>query len=287
MATPEQIDQVRLNIDDLEPTIDNWIDRGNCESPISPAMRNETTVTKINVSWERSSEKQYLGAYSYKLIKTITDGLDARVALTDNIGASDLHGFTPGEKYTFSCRLYLPDGIGLDYSKVNIKLNYFDGSWIENTQVAQQIYNEWQYVYITMTIPITATGATVQIHFEQEVIENQYIYADDIKSYIGEHVEERQDNVDFSDEIIENYIELRDSVVFASYKLIDILIMRLNRDIIKIDDTGSESNEFQSLKDRLAILENQRDKYKYEYDSGQGNTTGKFVDTVKPAGGMI
>lgn len=93
---------------------------------------------------------------------------------------------------------------------------------------------------------------------------------------------------DFDDAIITSYIDGKNSVNYASYKLIDILIMRLRKEIVKDDTAGSESTEFQDLEERLEILQDQRNKYKNYYDSETGNTTGRIVDTIKPviAGGM-
>lgn len=102
------------------------------------------------------------------------------------------------------------------------------------------------------------------------------------------NIDDRIIPYEFDDTLIESFIDEKDSISYATYKLIDILIIRLRKEIIKADTSGSEKTDFQSLQDRLEILEYQRNKYKHDYESEQLNTSGKYVDTIKPiiAGGM-
>ena len=71
---------------------------------------------------------------------------------------------------------------------------------------------------------------------------------------------------DFTFQEIAYFIDLKNSVNYASMKLIEILIVRLRKEIIKRDTTGVESTEFVSLKERVELLESLAAKYKKDYD---------------------
>ena len=98
------------------------------------------------------------------------------------------------------------------------------------------------------------------------------------------------DNGDqFTDAQIESKIDVHDSVNWASWQLIDIMIVRLSTSKdLKKDVTGLESTEFHSIKDQLDILQASSKKYKDAYNAEIGNSTGKYIATNKPcvAGGL-
>ena len=275
MATTEQIVQARLNIDDLPIEINNLIDRGNCESTIPPLVMNEISAYTLNCTWERSSEQKYKDNYSYKLLKSVDPARAGFVNDAPNF--LKLHGFEPGNKYTLSFVLYLPTLLndGFIFSNVKLIFSYFYGVThvlVEREIKPAEIYGNCQKLETTVILPIDNL-------FPSKVNE--------VNLYIGDPVNSANNN-DFSDEIISDYIDFKDSVIYATYKLIDILIIRLRKEILKQDDTGTEKSVFFDLSQRLEVLKNVRDKYKHEYDTEIGNTTGRMINSVKPvvAGGM-
>lgn len=98
-----------------------------------------------------------------------------------------------------------------------------------------------------------------------------------------------EDKTEFNDAQIEAYIDDGDSVNYASWKLINILVMRLRKETLKKDTTGAESTEFQSLNDRRKLLESLAGEYKAAYKSETGYNTGRFISSTRPdiAGGDI
>ena len=94
---------------------------------------------------------------------------------------------------------------------------------------------------------------------------------------------------DFTFQEIAYFIDLKNSVNYASMKLIEILIVRLRKEIIKRDTTGVESTEFVSLKERVELLESLAAKYKKDYDNESGTGTGRFISSTRPsiAGGDV
>lgn len=96
-------------------------------------------------------------------------------------------------------------------------------------------------------------------------------------------------DADFTQAEKELYIDEKDSVNWASWQLINILIVRLRKEILKEDRTGSESTEFHDLDKRLELLEAIAKKYKDAYNSEIGNSTGKYYTSETPvvAGGML
>lgn len=102
------------------------------------------------------------------------------------------------------------------------------------------------------------------------------------------NIDDKNDE-DFTQDEKESYIDEKDSVNWASWQLIDILIVRLRKDTIKEDRPGSEATEFYDLDKRLELLQTISKKYKDAYESETGNATGKYFQAEPPivAGGMI
>lgn len=94
---------------------------------------------------------------------------------------------------------------------------------------------------------------------------------------------------DFDDSIIVYFIDQENSVNYASWKLCEILLVRLRKEILKRDTTGAESTEFVDLKTRIDLLEDLAEKFKNDYDSEYGLSTGRFLESTKPtiAGGDV
>lgn len=95
------------------------------------------------------------------------------------------------------------------------------------------------------------------------------------------------DSNDFDDTTISNLIDQNNSVNYASYKCIEILIVRLRKKILKSDTTGVEKTDFHSLREQLEILQYIADEYKEKYEDEIENSTGKYISTVKPCIGDI
>lgn len=283
MATAEEIKRVRLNIDDLQPEVNNLIDRGDCENEIPPAIAPENSIYLLNAIWQRDSARKYKGNYSYKFTKT---DVASYVGLTDNALSNDLHGLTPGQKYTFASRLYIPSG-GIQASNIILRWRYFDGGSLFYDIKASELYDDWQYIYSVFQIPDNTTGVNMRYQALGSVLSDFWV--DEIEIYEGDPVFTFATQNDFSDQIISDYIDMEDSVNYASWKLINLLIVRLRKEILKDDRTGSEATEFHDLDKRMELLEAISKKYKEAYNAEIGNATGKYYAAQTPivAGGML
>lgn len=95
-------------------------------------------------------------------------------------------------------------------------------------------------------------------------------------------------DIDFTEQEKIDKIDVHDSVNWACWQLIDILIVRLRKEIIKEDRPGSETTEFYDLDKRLELLESISKKFKDAYEDEIGNNTGQYLCTQKPviAGGL-
>jgi len=91
-----------------------------------------------------------------------------------------------------------------------------------------------------------------------------------------------ENDEDFSEAIKIQYIDDKDSVNWASWQLIDLLIVRLRKESLKKDQTGAEATEFYDLEERLELLESISKKYKDSYMDEIGNSTGRYLKTKKP-----
>lgn len=93
----------------------------------------------------------------------------------------------------------------------------------------------------------------------------------------------------FSNQIIRAYIDEKSSINYASYMLLDILIIQLRKQLLEDDETGTERNKFATVTARKNLLESQRDKYKEAYNEESGGGSGRFIATTRPtiAGGDV
>ena len=93
---------------------------------------------------------------------------------------------------------------------------------------------------------------------------------------------------DFTEQEKIDYIDVHDSVNWASWQLIELLIVRLRKEVLKQDRSGIELTEWHDLEERQALLESIAKKYKDAYQDEIGNSTGKYVEIQKPivAGGL-
>ena len=98
-----------------------------------------------------------------------------------------------------------------------------------------------------------------------------------------------EDETEFTDAQIQAFIDENSSVNYASWKLIEILIVRLRKEILKRDTTGAESTEFVSLKERVDLLKELAAQYKEDYQDETGTGRGRFISTTRPdiAGGDV
>ncbi len=163
------------------------IDRGNCESATPPMIYGETVPYLVNATFARSGNFYRQGAYGYKIIKTIAAGTAALVFITDNTGSLDMHGFVAGHTYTIGAWLYIPSG-GIEGSEITLQINnYTGGAWVYGGTVAQNLYNQWQFVIFTKTIAPTATGAYARIAINATSAINEFFHVDDISLLCPTH----------------------------------------------------------------------------------------------------
>ena len=163
-------------------SIDNGdlIDRGNCESTTSPMIFGETVPLIVNALWARDNAQAYEGTYSYKYTKDVAAGTGASVDLADNNTSTDMHGLIAGLEYVFSCRIYIPSG-GLLGTEIALRIFDFDGGFANTSQLAANIYDEWQEVSVTRTLRSAATGAIIRLAIGSGAENAELFYVDNIR----------------------------------------------------------------------------------------------------------
>jgi len=94
---------------------------------------------------------------------------------------------------------------------------------------------------------------------------------------------------DFTDPIVGDFVDENNSVWYAIKELLKILRIRLRKELLKKESTGTESSEIASMKERMDLLNNSIAEAEKEYADEQGTGTGCFINTVKPtiAGGDV
>lgn len=97
-----------------------------------------------------------------------------------------------------------------------------------------------------------------------------------------------EDGTDFTDAQITYFIDLQDSVNYASYQLIQRLIPKLRKQLLEKDTTGVEGTSLAPVRDRLELLKESLKIYKDAYNEESGGA-GIYIETVAPtiAGGDI
>ena len=78
------------------------------------------------------------------------------------------------------------------------------------------------------------------------------------------------------------FIDEKNSINYAKIKCLEILKVRLRKEILEGDDTGTESTKIASLKSRIDLLNNLIDDYNDKYDEENNNNTGRYVKTNRP-----
>lgn len=152
------------------------IDRGDCENATAPMIAGETTPYLLNCTFARDGAQKHGGTYSYKM----TAGTVGTVFVnfTDNNSTSDLHGFIPGETYTFSIWVYIPSG-GMSAGQVYLYLADWTTGWeITGCQAAAQ-YDTWQKLTVTRTIRSDAVSVYLRL-YGLAGAGGQIVYADDL-----------------------------------------------------------------------------------------------------------
>lgn len=98
-----------------------------------------------------------------------------------------------------------------------------------------------------------------------------------------------KDSNDFTDVEIEYYIDLKNSVSYASYRLIILLIPKLRNQLLEKNVSGEDAETLAPLKIRLELLLAMKDIYEADYNAEIGNDTGIYIATTAPtiAGGDI
>lgn len=153
---------------------DTIMDHGSCESLTPPAMRGEESSTLSNATFERTADEVYIGRFSYVGTKTIAAGTAATIALSDNIGAGDMHNMIAGAEYTWRIRLKLPSGAMLGTEFV---LAIVDSAG-STTQAAVNTFDAYQEVKVTRTLDGGATFAYPQIQLASAAANNELFYID-------------------------------------------------------------------------------------------------------------
>lgn len=108
---------------------------------------------------------------------------------------------------------------------------------------------------------------------------------DKVRLYLDDNDAER----DFSNSEIESFIDENNSVNYALLELAKILKVRLRKEILEGETTGSEDTKLASLKSRLDLINDIIAEFQDKWDGENDNTTGRYIASVKPtvAGGDV
>jgi hypothetical protein len=158
----------------------DMIDRGDCEDVVSPMVTGETVPLAVNTTGARDGTQKYDGIYSLKVTKTIAAGTWGLYDFVDNNTTSDLHGFMPGQYYSFDVHIWIPTG--LTYNAVSFQILDNAGGWVATTVYPAAIYDAWQKVTFARTIRSAATGAVLRFAFAAAVAINKFVYIDTFHS---------------------------------------------------------------------------------------------------------
>jgi len=158
----------------------NLIDRGDCESSVTPMVFGETVPQLTNATFTRSAEQKNSGNYSYKIIKTIDVG-QGIVRFIDVTATDDMHGLIAGETYTLEAWVYIPTISGLALNEIKIFLYDYQGGWQSTPSTNPTSFDTWQKLTVTRTLRGSATGTSATLLIESAASINEYLYIDDIK----------------------------------------------------------------------------------------------------------
>ncbi len=158
----------------------DMIDRGDCEDVVSPMVSGETVPYTVNATGARDGAQFYDGAYSLKITKTIAAGTAGYFCFVDNASTADLHGFIPGQYYSFDLYIYIPTGVA--YNTIYLTIQDYVGGWVATNKYPLAIYDAWQKITMTGTIRAGATGALFKLDFLSTVAINKFVYIDTFHS---------------------------------------------------------------------------------------------------------
>jgi len=94
---------------------------------------------------------------------------------------------------------------------------------------------------------------------------------------------------DFTDAQIALFIDEGSSVYYAVIELSKILKMRLRKELLEADTTGTESTKLASLRSRADLLDSLIKDFEKKLEEENGTETGRYIASVKPtiAGGDV
>lgn len=169
-----------------QQVIGRWecIQYGDCETTNIPRIVNESgTPTSVNTTAARSSDQAHKGTYSFKHTKTSAVGAgDANQWFHVGNQFTNLHGIVAGGTYEVSFWVYIPTDQAVDASEVAlIVITWLSSAHASIERVAAaEIYDAWQELKITVTLPDTMEGFYFRIGVQNTAPQNSYIYYDDV-----------------------------------------------------------------------------------------------------------
>ena len=154
------------------------ITNGDCESTTKPLLGTAASVFTAQASFARSSDRSYIGSYSYKL--TCTTGSNYAYAhLHEEV--PDTLGLVVGDEYCFSCYMYVPstNSVSLANSRIDIG-DYVTG--IQTNQASPTAYDEWQILSVSRILNSTATRIYCRVLlFDGATPLGDHLYVDQLK----------------------------------------------------------------------------------------------------------
>jgi len=131
----------------------NWIANGNCEAGV-PTLGGIETPT--GATFAQSSAQAHGGTYSALFTKTAGPGSQGYLNLGN---PAAMNGLTPGHTYSLTFWIFIPGG---GFPATDIALYAIANSAAMNLVPPGPIYNSWQQVSMTFTVPATAMNAYLQ-----------------------------------------------------------------------------------------------------------------------------
>lgn len=161
-------------------TIEERMDRKDCESTTPPMVKGQTVPVLYNATWARSADFKHGGSYSYKLTKTIAAGTAAYAMQVDDGGTSTLNNFVPGRSYRFGAWLYVPTASGIQVGEVYLRTQqYANGAWTGEPLYFSGAKDTWLYQEMIIDVDPDATHVDIEIVVAAAASLNEYFYIDD------------------------------------------------------------------------------------------------------------
>jgi hypothetical protein len=152
---------------------------GNCESITAPFLFGQVPAATVNATWAQNALVPHTGGFSFEL--TLTPAAADAQAFLGPSSSVDMSGFIAGHTYKFAAWIYIPAQAVVNIANFSLTFGYYNGSWTYVPATPTAIFNAWQYITASITIPGGATGAQVFVQITSAEAIGTHCYFDDIQ----------------------------------------------------------------------------------------------------------